>query len=242
MNERPRVIALWAAPRSRSTAFFRSMIQLGGLVTLHEPFCNIVDYGRTEVLGDEITSHRELISRIREISATRTVFFKDTTDMRYDEVLADEEFLAGGQHTFLIRSPAEVAASFYAVKPDMVCSDLGLERLYELHQAVLAAGGRAPVVLDAADLVSAPEAMLRGYCERAGLPFRAEATNWAPGSRPEWELSGRWHTAVSESSGFVDKTTVYADTVENNAELKAFSDHHEPFYHLLRDTRLVPAA
>lgn len=240
MNEPSRVIALWAAPRSRSTAFFRSMIQLGGLVALHEPFCNVVDYGRTTVLDREVTTHRDLIAEIRAVSATGTVFLKDTTDQRYDAVFEDRDLLREAQHTFLIRRPAEVAASFYALKPDMERAHVGLEGLHELYRAVLDAGGRAPVVLDAADLVRAPEAVLRAYCARVGLPFDAAATSWSSGARPEWSMSERWHSAVSDSTGFVDRTTRYRDTVDNNPLLASFAAHHEPFYRELHAVRLVP--
>ena len=37
----PGVIAMWAAPRSRSTALFRCMLEHGGLIDLHEPLDNI---------------------------------------------------------------------------------------------------------------------------------------------------------------------------------------------------------
>jgi hypothetical protein len=40
------VFALWSAPRARSTAFVRSMVERGDLIALHEPFCNLADFGR----------------------------------------------------------------------------------------------------------------------------------------------------------------------------------------------------
>ena len=40
------VFALWSAPRARSTAFVRSMVERGDLIALHEPFCNRADFGR----------------------------------------------------------------------------------------------------------------------------------------------------------------------------------------------------
>lgn len=233
------IIALWAAPRSRSTALFRSMVEHGGLLALHEPFCNVSDYGSTTVGSREVHTHGDLIAAIRELSATGTVFFKDTTDLRYDAVLADRRFLAEVRHTFLIRRPDEIAASFYALKPDMVRSDIGLEGLYEMYQAVLEAGGQAPVVLDAADMVSAPSDMLREYCDRVGIAYRASAATWSSGDRSEWARSARWHTAVSESTGFTATPTAYTDTVDNNETLAAFSKHHEPFYQLLAANRLV---
>ena len=51
------VFALWSAPRARSTAFFRSMAERGDMTVLHEPFCNLRDYGETDA-GDRERSIR----------------------------------------------------------------------------------------------------------------------------------------------------------------------------------------
>lgn len=234
------VIALWAAPRSRSTAFFRYMLEYDELLALHEPFCNILDHGATTVDGTQITTAEGLIGAIREQSARRTVFFKDTTDQPHPAVLADEKFLLEARHTFLIRRPAEVAASYFARKPDMTAAEVGLEHLHQLHEAVRAAGGE-PVVIDAQDLVDDPVGLLASYCDQVGLPFRPGALNWQPGDRPEWSRTAGWHEQVSRSSGFEQGSSAYAQTVDNNAALARFSAHHEPFYRALHDRRLVPA-
>jgi hypothetical protein len=105
---------------------------------------------------------------------------------------------------------------------------------------VLDAGGQVSAVLDAADLVNAPSEVLREYCDRVGITYRAEATTWSSGDRSEWARSARWHTAVSNSTGFTATSTAYADTVDNNEALAAFSKHHEPFYELLAAHRLIP--
>jgi hypothetical protein len=41
------VLALWSAPRARSTAFFRSMLERGDLLALHEPFEGLMYFGDT---------------------------------------------------------------------------------------------------------------------------------------------------------------------------------------------------
>jgi hypothetical protein len=79
----PGLIAMWAAPRSRSTAFFRYMLEHGGLVALHEPFDNIADHGSTMVNGHPVSDPAELISTMRGLAGTATVFFKETTDRRH---------------------------------------------------------------------------------------------------------------------------------------------------------------
>jgi hypothetical protein len=64
-------------------------------------------------------------------------------------VLADRRFLKEVTHTFLIRSPAEIASSIYALQgPGLTLPQIGLEHAYDLREAIVAAGGAQPVVVD----------------------------------------------------------------------------------------------
>ncbi|MEU9744191.1 hypothetical protein [Streptomyces niveus] len=234
----PRVIALWSAPRSRSTAFFRSAVERGDLTGLHEPFCNLRDFGETTVGGETVRSTKALIAAIRELPGRQRVFLKETTDYRYPEVEADKDFLREVRHTFLIRRPAEVAASFYALKPDMSREHIGLEYMHELYDTAVATGQR-PVVLDSDDLVNHPAEIMAAYWAEMGLEHRTEALSWQPGKREEWARSDRWHTDVSRSSGFTKAAATYEVTVENNATLAEFAAHHEPYYQSLYAKRLT---
>ena len=239
-STRPGLIALWAAPRSRSTAVFRYMVEHGGLVALHEPFDNIGDYGSTEVNGHLVSDPAELITTLRGLAGTATVFLKETTDRRHHAVLADRRFLAEVTHTFLIRAPAEIAASCYALQgPRLTLAEIGLEYAYDLYQAVLAAGGAQPVVVDSDDLIADPAATMAAYCAATGIPFRRSALYWSPGERDEWRQSARWHTRVSQSNGFTQSATSYEITTANNAMLARYSAHHEPFYRQLRTHRIT---
>jgi hypothetical protein len=230
---------MWAAPRSRSTAFFRSMLEHGGVVAVHEPFDNIADHGSAVVDGRPVADAAELIATLRALAETATVFVKETTDRRHPAVLADRRFLKEAAHTFLIRSPDEIAASIYALQgPGLTLPQLGLELAWELHEAILAAGGPAPIVIDSADLVADPAATVAAYCAAVGIPFRASALRWAAGERDEWRLSARWHVAVSESAGFSPSASSYQVTTANNAMLARFSEHHEPYYRALLDRKL----
>jgi hypothetical protein len=238
--ERLPVLALWAAPRSRSTAFFRAMIAHGGVSALHEPFCNLNDFGETDVGGRVLTSAPELISAIYGLAGYRPVFFKDTTDCRHPAVLAERRLLAQAHHAFLIRRPDEVAASYYAMKPDMAVGEIGIENMYELYQAVTQAGGRT-MVIDSGDLAANPAGILRAYCAAACIPFRERMLRWEMGARQEWRRSSRWHRAVSSSEGFVTNRSAYRESVLTNVTLAAYSAHHEPYYQLLHARRTVPA-
>lgn len=233
------LFALWSAPRARSTAFFRSMLERGDLLALHEPFCNVMDHGETDVDGRRVTSTSELRGRLLDLASDRAVFFKDTTDRRHESVLADDRFLSEVRHAFLIRAPEEVAASFFAVRgPDMRCEEIGIEALHELHGAVRDAGGHPPVVVDSDDLVGDAAGTVAAFCAAIGLPYLPEALSWDAEDRSEWRRTAEWHADVSASTGFRQDASRYDVSVETSDELAAWASHHRPFYDALRAERL----
>jgi hypothetical protein len=191
------VFALWSAPRARSTAFFRSMAERGDVTVLHEPFCNLKDYGETDVGGRTFDSAGLLLAWLRDEAHDRDVFFKDTMDHQHDEVLADRSFLAEAHHAFLIRRPEEIAASYYALFPPMTINAIGMERLCEMQAAISDAGGNPPIVIDSDDLVARSAATMAAYCTAVGLPFNSRALTWERGEQAEWQRTARWHTAVN---------------------------------------------
>ncbi|MFJ3928560.1 sulfotransferase family protein [Streptomyces sp. NPDC090022] len=234
------VIALWSAPRSRSTAFLRMMMGRGDVVSLHEPFSRLADFGDAEIGDTVVHSESELIAEIRRLGESATVFFKDTTDFRYPGVLADTDFLRDVRHTFIIRNPADVIASHFALNPELSAEDVGFSRLHELYEAVeRAQGGVPPVVVDSDALLERPEDTVRAYCARTGLPYAAGSLTWSPGMPEDFKLTERWHVDAGESSGFERRERTYADTVDNNDLLRGFYEDQLPFYTRLYERRLV---
>jgi hypothetical protein len=233
------VFALWSAPRTRSTAFLRSMIERGDMTVLHEPFCQLRDYGEADTGTRTLDSPESLLAWLRDETHGMRVFLKDHPPAAYvREVLADRRFLAETRHAFLIRRPEEIAASNYALDPGMSITAIGLERLCEVQDAVRDAGGDASVVIDSDDLVTRPEATMAAYCAAVGLPFIRRALTWEPGERSEWRHYARWHADASASSGFEQRERVYPHTVENSRDLARIAAHHRPFYERLYAQRL----
>ena len=218
------------------------MLERGDLLALHEPLEGLTYFGASELAGRMFESPVSLLAWLREETQDVNVFVKETTERTVLElVLADEGFLAGARHAFLIRRPEEIAASMYAMEPGMGIEAIGLEALHELHVAVCGAGGHAPLVIDSDDLVTRPEATMAAYCAAVGLPYIAEALTWEPGERPEWRRSARWHVDVSTTAGFEQREHRYPDTVETSDDLARFAAHHRPFYEKLRAQRLEVA-
>ncbi|HUC56841.1 MAG TPA: sulfotransferase family protein, partial [Streptosporangiaceae bacterium] len=95
MSDEPaRILALWSVPRGRSTAFFRMMAERADVICLHEPFAQVADFGSASLCDELVSSASETIEAIRRLAARQRVFFKDTMDFRYPQVLADRQFLA----------------------------------------------------------------------------------------------------------------------------------------------------
>jgi hypothetical protein len=215
------------------------MAERGDLAVLHEPFSNLKQFGETDdAAGGTFGSPASLLAWLGDDTHHRSVFLKDTTDHRYDDVLADRRFLAEARHAFLIRRPDEVAASYYALFPDMSINAIGLEMMCELRDAVRDAGGDPSVVIDSDDLVTRPGATMAAYCAAVGLPFIPRALSWEEGERPEWRRFARWHSDVSASTGFMRRERVYPHTVADSGQLARFAAHHLPFYEQLHAQRL----
>jgi len=88
------ILMLWSAPRSRSTAFYRMMIERGDFTGVHEPFSRVEVFGAADIGTRALATVPEVIAELRSLAATRQVFVKDTTDRRHPGALADERFLA----------------------------------------------------------------------------------------------------------------------------------------------------
>ncbi|WP_394823041.1 hypothetical protein [Pendulispora albinea] len=229
------ILMLWSAPRCRSTAFFRMMLERGDLVAVHEPFSSRAEHGSVDIAGAPARSEREVLERLRSLAATAHVFAKDTTDERYPEVLADEAFLAkDAHHTFIIRHPKETVPSYYALNSNVRRDQIGFEHLYELFDAVQQRTGRAPVVVDSDKLIAEPAATTAKYCAAVGIPFKPESLSWSPGDRAEWKATQRWHQDVSTTHGFKDGPSTHGVRLEDHPHLQGHLDYHLPFYEKLR--------
>lgn len=236
-----RILALWSAPRCRSTAFFRMMSERRDVIPVHEPFSYLAEFGVSPIQGEQARNEEELLAALRLLSARDTVFFKDTTDERYPDVLADNEFLGrDAQHAFLIRHPRETIASYYAINPEVRSHQIGFATLYELFIRVQEQTGYTPVVIDAEDLVSAPRSIIEIYCEKMGIPFFPDALSWRPESRSEWQPTEKWHRDVSVSSGFELKPKDDYVNVRSHPVLGRYLESHLPYYEKLRQYRLRP--
>jgi hypothetical protein len=236
----PSLLALWSAPRSRSTAFLRMMTERGDHAVLHEPFSELAAGQPVRVGGEQVTAPAELLAAMRRLATTTPVFFKDTTEYRHGLLFDELPLSTQVTHTFIIREPSDAIASHYAVNPAVTRDEIGYEHLHEIFERVWHDTGEVPVVVDADALVTAPRAIVGAYCERLGIPLIDRTLSWAPEDRPEWSRTKQWHQDAANSSGFRPTARAYDVTCDNDPTLAGYLDHHLPFYEALLRHAISP--
>jgi hypothetical protein len=238
------ILMLWSAPRSRSTAFYRMMIERGDFTGVHEPFSRVEVFGTADIGTRALAAAPEVIAELRALAATRQVFVKDTMDRRHPGVLADQRFLAeDAQHTFLIRHPRETLRSYLAIRRNPRIHEIGFEAQYELYTKVSRLTGRDPLVVDVGDLMRRPADTVRAYCAHTGIGFRPHALSWQPTDQPEW-LGGfsYWFTGAAASSGLGEVPVRRSLDADQHPLLGTLLAYHLPFYQELYQRRLVVLA
>jgi hypothetical protein len=231
-------IALWAVPRSISTAFERVFVERGDFKVFHEPFSASYYYSeerQSNRYADQEPksgcAYAEVLAQILSPSE-RPVFIKD---MAYHVAgFMSREFVASFRNTFIVREPRYVLRSLYEKWPDFTFEETGYEELYHLYQHALEEG-QEPVVVDASDLSEDPEKVTAAYCERLGIPHKPEALSWEPREIPEWQMWEGWHENAQKSTGI---GTVPHREVRLPKELEEVYDRCLPYYRALCERRL----
>lgn len=242
-----KIIALWAVPRSTSTAFEWMMRQRGDLDCLHEPFGEAWYQGEDPLWprfseGDKTTPGLTLES-VWEDLQTRAdkgpVFIKDFP--HYINHLWDPDFLAHFTHAFLIRDPAKTLTSMYNKWPDFDELEVGFPEQRALFDLLSALTGRPPPVIDSDDLLEHPEAITRAFCAAVDIPFIAEALSWEAGGDPSahsWWDGGSFHANLAQSTGLVPQQRQYVELENTPTRVQQVYRRMRPHYEHLHRHRL----
>lgn len=246
------IIGLWSHPRSMSTATERIMRERGDLRCFHEPFMFLyyVGDGVKEMPHfmadpDHPTSYEGIRDMLLAAGETGPVFFKDMSYYVLDRMKADEPFARRLTNSFLIRDPAKSIASFYRKDKGVLLEEIGLEAQFHHFQWLAELLGKAPPVMDAADIEADPAGMMRAWCAAVGLQFLPHSLEWRQPPPPEWTPVAGWHGTVMESQG-IRRSKPSSETgkmipLKSAPHLLRYYEHHLPFYNQLRSHRLMSA-
>jgi hypothetical protein len=198
-------IALWAVPRSISTAFERVFVERDDFEVFHEPFSASYYHGEdrlsdrySEVEPSAEHNYERVLERILEPREKR-VFVKDMA--YYVKGLMGSRFASRFANTFIIRDPKYVIASLYKMWPDFTLEETGFEQIYNLFRYATEVNREDVVVVDAMTFSENPAGILAAYCEHLSVPFDPVSLSWEPREVRRWDSWDGWHNDAQQSTG-----------------------------------------
>ncbi len=203
-------IAMWSGPRNISTALMRSFGSRADTAVVDEPLYAFylsrtgLDHpARDEILARCETDWRAVARSLTgPVPGDAPVFYqKHMAHHLLPEV--GRAWLGELAHAFLIREPREMLLSLARVTPHPGVLDTGLPQQLELFREVERRSGRTPPVIDARDVLLAPEPLLRALCNALELAFDTAMLSWEPGLRATDGIwAPHWYAEVARSRGF----------------------------------------
>ncbi|XP_038068655.1 branched-chain-amino-acid aminotransferase-like protein 2 [Patiria miniata] len=264
---KPARVMLWTCPRSLSTAFTRSVLELGNVEVFNEEYTTAFFFGpeRSRLAGFSMApshSYKWVKDRLEaDYPGKAAVFGKDFT---YPLVGRYHMLPEGFCHTFLVRSPTKV---FSSLKPRLEASKLSVwvsgteirscipcegytyKELRDLYDHVKGQG-LPTFVMDADDLLEDPVEMMRQYCQFTGMPFKESMVSWKPAKCGDlqWHCSKalramnwfmQWYEGALKSSGFKKPAPRHIDVESLSADVRLAIEVSQPHYDYMFAQRFI---
>jgi len=236
---------MWSGPRNISTAMMRSFGARPDTAVVDEPFyaaylarTGLVHPMLEEVLASQPNDWREVVkSLLGAVPDGKAVFYqKHMTHHMIPEFGRD--WMAQATNAFLIRDPAAVLASYVRKRGDVTLADIGIVQQRELFDREADRIGKAPAVVEGADILANPASMLRLLCAALGIDYSDAMLHWSPGRRvSDGVWAPAWYDAVEKSTGFDPPRP--AATVALPGDLQQIADAASPYYEAMAIHRLV---
>lgn len=248
MSAAPLRIAMWSGPRNISTAMMRAFENRDDTAVVDEPFyatylaaTGLNHPMREEVLRSQSTDWRTVVEMLLGPGPQGAPIFYQKHMTHHMLPGIDTGWMSACNNVFLIRRPDEVIASFRAKHDEVALADIGVVRQAELFDLEAERLGRAPVVIDAADVSAAPEATLRALCAAIGIAFSERMLRWPKGRRASDGIwAPVWYDKVEQSTGFDARTVRTHITLPH--DLALLSDAANPYYEKLARWKIGAAA
>lgn len=234
-------IAMWSGPRNLSTAMMYSFAARGDCVAVDEPFYGayLAATGMDHPMRDAVIESQ---SRDPAVVAAECLFMPEQR-LFYQKHMTlhmlpdwDLGFMRALTNVFLIRHPAKVVASYAKKREAPTLMDIGFLQQAELFDRVANDLGRAPLVLDSADVRADPRGTLTRLCSALEIPFTERMLSWPAGPKPyDGVWAPHWYDQVWQSTGFGGAE---GDLPDLPAEFQRLSDAAMPYYETLQQHKL----
>jgi len=203
-------IAMWSGPRNLSTAMMRSFGSRADTHVTDEPFYGayLKETGDPQPMADDVMASMDC--DWRGVARSMTGPNPAGTPIWYQKHMAHHMVgpiahhdLPGLRHAFLIRDPARVVASYAAKRVAVRPDHLGADKQVEFFDREADRLGNTPPVIDSADVLRDPAAMLQKLCAALGIAWDPAMLSWQAGLHPTDGVWGtHWYDAVAASTGF----------------------------------------
>jgi hypothetical protein len=237
-------IAMWSGPRNISTAMMRSWENRSDTEVVDEPFYAFyLNKTRSphpyfeDVLKSQSDNYEQVVSELtQEACISKVQYQKHMTHHMLAGI--DLSWTKELQHCFLIRDPAQVVNSYTNSRGVCSAEDIGIQRQFELYQAITQISGQEIPIIDSNDVLQNPDGILRLLCEKLDVTFMPTMLNWPQGSRTsDGVWAKHWYKNVDNSIGF---GPYLAKDLQLNDEQLAVVYQVQPFYEQLYSKRMRP--
>ena len=237
-------IAMWSGPRNLSTAMMRSFGSRSDTFVSDEPFYGayLNATGDPQPMADQVMASMDC--DWASVARTMTGPCPTGAPIWYQKHMAHHmvgpiahDDLPGLTHAFLIRDPARVVASYAAKRVAVRPDHLGVERQVDFFEREADRLGRAPPVVDSADILANPEGVLSRLCREIGIEWDPAMLLWQAGLRETDGIwASHWYDAVAASTGFGPPDQ---GQVELDDDARRVADTCRPYYERLAEHRIT---
>jgi hypothetical protein len=236
---------MWSGPRNISTAMMRAFGNRADCAVSDEPFYGAYLHAtgldhpmRTEVIASQPKDWREVAAALTgPAPGGRTIWYqKHMTHHMLGGF--GQDWTDGFVNAFLIRAPEAVLASYARKRQDFTLAEIGLPAQVALFERAAQRLGRAPPVIEGADVLADPRGALTALCAACGMAFDEAMLAWPPGRRPsDGVWAPAWYEAVEKSTGF-ERPRPEARFDDLPDALKRIAEAGRPLYERLARHRL----
>jgi len=236
-------IAMWSGPRNISTTMMRSFENRPDTNVIDEPLCASYLHRtganhpyRRETLDTQPSVCADAISWAMEPNPDGEPIKFQKHIAHHLAESAELDWLLETRCFLLIRDPYAMVDSYADKFDDVQPITESFARERQIAE-FLDRHNRPCPVLDATDILKAPETMLRALCNLLDIPFLPAMLVWPSGKRStDGAWAPHWYSAVESSTGFRPYTK---KNIHLTPEMEQIADCCRDDYEFLHERRLA---
>ena len=203
------IVACWSGPRNISTALMRSWSSRKDTFVTDEPFYAYYlketqnnHPMRENIINNYYSNYDEVVDYlIGKVPNQKKIWYQKHMAHHLID-LSKIDWIKKCENCILLRHPKEVINSYTSKNKLNSVTELGYPQQFEIVKFLKKSNHRFKII-DSADLLVTPKAVLFDWCESINIKFDQSMLKWEKGSHPNdgiwWK---HWYDNVINTSGF----------------------------------------